>query len=805
MLKALEMENIRSYKRERIEFREGVALFEGDIGSGKSTILYSIEFALFGLGDLKSTALLRSGEKEGSVKLTMDVGGSDIVFMRSLERKKNGASQKQCCIIAGGIRTDYSPEEMKQKVLQMLKFNENPSPSATSLIYRYAIFTPQEEMKEILRLREDMRLETLRRAFGIEEYRTARNNAALVSREIRQREAFLSGGLADAESLASEKSEKLAAFGKACDELEKLSAKSGALMRKCAAVKKSIEEQRKIKAEHDKLAGELLSIKKMREDKKKLIETARKRISQIDAEIAERKRRIELLESEKKPTEKTEEEIFEELKIIRQDISRLSSKIGAVKNAIEEAESAAKEAEGLRGQLAKIAAGINIIGEIRRPTEKTDSELAARILEARGRTDALLREMGAKKEHADTFRELIERNVCPTCGENIEPEKFRKKSRDALAALGSIQDRLGALAAEENAAKSERERLSEYGLKKEKLEGLLREKALVEKSLDSAAKKQFEIEPLCAELAGNVKALDELSEKEKSLAAVLGALQAFTMARAQSIQMHADLNSATQRLDSESLLLESASSELSSIEHEIAEKEREIAKKKESAKILSELEDEVGRLDAQQAMLAKSIGVCGGARDSLSAEIAKIDAQIKRKDEEKAELLQLSRTRMWLDECFAIALASIERHVLAGINEEFNTLLRRMFRILMDESELNIGINEFFTPAVLQNGYEQDINALSGGERTSVALAYRLALNSMVKEACAPLNKSGLLILDEPTDGFSKEQLMRLRDVLAETGARQIIIVSHERELESFADCIYRVRKSGNVSVVEKG
>jgi exonuclease SbcC len=59
---------------------------------------------------------------------------------------------------------------------------------------------------------------------------------------------------------------------------------------------------------------------------------------------------------------------------------------------------------------------------------------------------------------------------------------------------------------------------------------------------------------------------------------------------------------------------------------------------------------------------------------------------------------------------------------------------------------------------------------------------------------------NALLILDEPTDGFGKEQLVRLTKVLDELQAAQIIMVSHERELESFVDKIYRVTKDGNRS-----
>ena len=49
IIKKLIIENLRSYEKEEISFPIGSTLLSGDIGSGKTTILLAIEFALFGL------------------------------------------------------------------------------------------------------------------------------------------------------------------------------------------------------------------------------------------------------------------------------------------------------------------------------------------------------------------------------------------------------------------------------------------------------------------------------------------------------------------------------------------------------------------------------------------------------------------------------------------------------------------------------------------------------------------------------------------------------------------------------------
>ena len=70
ILKKISLNNIRSYEAQEIEFSEGSVLLSGDIGSGKTSILLAIEFALFGLQPgQRGSAILRNGAKEGRVSI----------------------------------------------------------------------------------------------------------------------------------------------------------------------------------------------------------------------------------------------------------------------------------------------------------------------------------------------------------------------------------------------------------------------------------------------------------------------------------------------------------------------------------------------------------------------------------------------------------------------------------------------------------------------------------------------------------------------------------------------------------------
>jgi len=143
----------------------------------------------------------------------------------------------------------------------------------------------------------------------------------------------------------------------------------------------------------------------------------------------------------------------------------------------------------------------------------------------------------------------------------------------------------------------------------------------------------------------------------------------------------------------------------------------------------------------------------------------------------------------------------IEKQVMVQTNARFSEQFQRFFSSLVDDPDLRVRVMEDFSPIFERQGYSQEFDSLSGGERTSIALAYRFALNAIVQEDIGS-GTGDLVILDEPTDGFSKEQIQKMRDVIEELHSRQVILVSHEEELESMADKIMRVEKVNGTSRV---
>ena len=156
----------------------------------------------------------------------------------------------------------------------------------------------------------------------------------------------------------------------------------------------------------------------------------------------------------------------------------------------------------------------------------------------------------------------------------------------------------------------------------------------------------------------------------------------------------------------------------------------------------------------------------------------------------------------WLEDYFVNLMDTLERHIMMQIYGQFNELFKTWFNVLIEDETISVRLDDEFTPVIEQNGYETFVENLSGGEKTAVALSYRLALNKVINDIVSEIKTKDILMLDEPTDGFSSEQLDKVRDVLEQLNAKQVIIVSHESKIESFVDNVIRVGKEEHISKV---
>ncbi len=197
-IKKIKLENIRSYENLELNFPSGSTLLAGDIGSGKTTILLAIEFALFGLQPgQKGSSLLRQGKNQGLVELELDIEGKQIIIERGLKRSKT-INQEYAAISIDGIRHEKSISEIKNTVLSLLNY-PGEFAKKTNLLYKFTVYTPQEEMKQIILENPETRLNTLRHVFGVDKYKKIKENTALFTINLREEIRNKQGQIQDVE------------------------------------------------------------------------------------------------------------------------------------------------------------------------------------------------------------------------------------------------------------------------------------------------------------------------------------------------------------------------------------------------------------------------------------------------------------------------------------------------------------------------------------------------------------------------------------------------------------------------------
>ena len=670
IIKSLKLQNVRSYKESIIDFPLGTSLFEGDIGSGKSTILMALEFALFGLGSGRGASLLRAGESRGAVSLIFDVDGDEHTIFRTLERTSRGIQQGEGYINGPEGVMHLSSSELKEKILQILNFNEPPDPKSQSWIYRYAIFTPQEEMKTVLSMRPDQRLQTIRKALRMEEYKTARDNTLSLANFIDRKAERLRAMSSDLEIKIKELKEKVEQIGKDREALEPL-----------------LEQETKL--------GDAL---KELEDQLSALRNEKENLSKVEGEIPE----------------------------LRKQISRRQVDIDEVTKTIDRA---SKNIERIRPTIHELL-------KLRKPSEKDGGVLEKEIEGLKKKQKTLLKAVNKIEDKIEDYEHIHDKGVCPTCDRKADPKEFTKH--------------ISAKSVEREKAQKEADRCEQAIEEADKLiEGLWK--------YDQS---QLSLSSLKEQTLGFLETIEQGENK-------IGGLQG----------------------------------EKQQLEGRIAKALEEFEKLKELSAKLKPLEGERNRIQGETKELNRKVSSLQATivsneqvKESLRNEIENKEGMLKR-----AEILD--DYRIWLEDYFAPTLDNIERHVMISFQQEFNESFQKLFGLLVEDPTKEARVDEEFTPIMEQDGYEQEINYLSGGEKNSVALAYRLALNTLVRKVSTSM-KSNLLILDEPTDGFSKEQLGKVRDILSELQCPQIIIVSHEKELESFADQIFRVTKSHGESKI---
>ena len=678
LLKKIILTNIRSYEHEEIDFLEGSTLLAGDIGCGKTSILLGIEFALFGLQPgQRGSSLLRNGKDDARVVLEFEIDSKKIMIERTLKKKKT-ISQDSCIITINDERKEMSVTELKNKVLELLNYPSEFS-KKQNILYKFTVYTPQEEMKQIILEDPETRINTLRHVFGIDKYKKILENISIITIKLREEKRMKEGLVMNLEQ------NKLNLIEKETE----LETKQYNLT--------SVEKELFLKTEQRK---------KIQEEKEEIFK-----------KIEEKNKLQQEIEKTKIIIHNKEDAILSNMKTIE-----------SVKSQI-------KELQDLRFDETQISfLEQDIISK-----KKEKQKLADKNLEINSQTHSLTSKI---EDNQKLEKQLSNLEICPTCLQNVD-------SLYRANVLNKIHNEIS----------KARNTIEELEQERKDISGKI---IVIDEKISLIEKELTDLKIL------KIK-LQQVEEKQKHMAEI----------EKSNLMLEED----TKLLSEHTKTLNNSIFELKKFDKisEIKQKELDQALSQERI------------ADIKVAELKKEIEV-------FSKQIDELKENIQKTEKIKGQLNYLIEIENWLSKQFITLISFIEKNVMMKLKAEFSNLFAEWFYLLVSDS-FNIRLGDDFTPIIEQQDYEIDYAYLSGGERTAVALAYRLALNQVINSFLSKIKTRDLVILDEPTDGFSDEQLDKMRDILQELNVKQLIIVSHEQKIEGFVENVIRFKKEGGKSM----
>ncbi|NCN86680.1 AAA family ATPase [archaeon] len=678
IIKKIILDNIRSYEHEEIIFEKGSTLLAGDIGSGKTSILLGIEFGLFGLQPgQRGSVLLRNGEEVGGIKLFFEVEDKDVIVERTLKKGKT-ISQDYAAITVNGIKEELSVTELKSKVLEILNYPGEFS-KKQNILYKFTVYTPQEEMKQIILEDSESRLNTLRHVFGVDKYKRILENVSILRLKLREERRLMEGAT------------------------------------------QTLDEDKKIC-----------------ENKEKDLENKKEGIFALESDL--------LLKIEKrKDKEKEKNEIAKLIEGKGELRAKLGQTQGLFHSKTEIFTNNSKSIDSLKKEINDFSLFNFNSSELQ--------ELEEEILKKKNQKEKLSSlnleissNLAALKSKLFDFEDLEKKmqnlEVCPTCHQNV----------DAIY-------RANVLNKNHNERSQAKNKIEEMEIEKTNIQNKIRE---FEISINLHEKKLTDLKILKMRLEGIKEKENKVLELEK-----------------QNYSIEGDLHL---------------------LKNQIETIKGELLSLSKYDNIYDEKEKELGFLLREERMADIKLAESKKEIEVFENTILELKERIKKIEEIKEKLEYVINLEGWLNKQFMPLISTVEKNVMISLKSEFSRLFSEWFQILVPEN-FNVRLSDDFSPLIEQKDYEIDYAYLSGGERTAIALAYRLALNQVINSLMSKIKTKDLVILDEPTDGFSSQQLDKMREVLDELNVAQLIIVSHEQKIEGFVENVIKFRKEYGISI----
>ena len=185
MITSIELGDFLAHSNTKLNFENGVTVFVGENGAGKSSIIDAITFALFGKHTRKSNkGLIKRGANQGFAKIEFSMNGKKFEAVRKIDSK--GTLSAKFSEVIGENRVEIAAGERKQ-------FGESMTDEVEKIIgldfekLKIASIVQQGELNAIINAKPKEFKELLNAVVGIDKLDIASEAMKIVNKEFREK------------------------------------------------------------------------------------------------------------------------------------------------------------------------------------------------------------------------------------------------------------------------------------------------------------------------------------------------------------------------------------------------------------------------------------------------------------------------------------------------------------------------------------------------------------------------------------------------------------------------------------------
>lgn len=738
----------------------GITIISGHNGSGKSSIIDSIDWCLFGStrGDLANSVVGKTGVAQVATRFTS--AGEEFKVVRTRRDNKN--------------RRKGDPPNVELKVWKSGSLVESGNVSSTqeyiekatgmtSAEFHALVSIPQAEMilgTGFTAASPETRRDVLMSLVpGLDEWE---NVEKVVSEElsetkkaVRYAESHIESKRRDAEALMSRLRE-------AEGTRDRFSMWNG------VPVNQAIADARARMEENDEAIRQPGQIRAQLKEE----------LSSLSHERLQRNRSTDARRAQLERASSTVQDCMNRITSGKEELSSLSDQWNSLGSAWKSA------SESLPGVI-----------EQGRSVESELSGLEEALSQASAEVSRIMGLGTAKMEQLSSLESLDGVSVCPTCGSQVSREHVFQHASQIRGDISSLEEALGQARQRETAARTRKNELST------KRSELLESASSLKAQISDADRRGAAVKSQAQYVKNTIKSMqDTLAEVEGSLypdgmgehgnlwSAISSELNSLPSPEQES-QREIEIRAEIDRIDSRSDLAERRLQ----IKAEIEELEAGLAEYNKAQGVVSEIEQQIGSIDSEIEALQESF-------DSLSEEHNDlIDAKAAVGPKGIPDML-LTATVKELEDKFNEILALTD-HSTGG---PMRVSIRQERELASKEGTKKV--IDIVTYG--GNSGERDVKMLSGGERVRVTMSALLAMVQVVNKRRS--DKIETIIMDEPLGHLDSESVPVVMSLLHRAIEAKVVssitLVSHNTNvIESAARNIVVAKDdTDGFSVVEE-